>query len=107
MLHLGRMNLSDEGSTSTPSEADNFKPHFQVYLAPAFTTYGDYRGGIQQSADIFLGIKPNNVPAGPGEGQDRWLWSRAETHVFTDDSCDFWGESTLLCLLASRLIIRR
>lgn len=89
---LGQLSLNDEEAISTPPELNDFQPHFQVYLAPAFTNYGDYRGGSQKSADIFLGIKPNNVPAGPGEGQDRWIWSKAETHVFTEDSCDFWGE---------------
>ncbi|KAJ9110018.1 hypothetical protein QFC20_003092 [Naganishia adeliensis] len=91
--NLDELNLDDETTDSTPCEVDTFKPHFSVYVAPAFTTYGEYRGGVPKSADIFLGIKPNNVPAGPGEGQDRWLWSKAESHFFSDDSCDFWEAS--------------
>lgn len=42
------------------------------------------------TVDIFLGIKPNNVAAGPLEGQDRWLWSTQETFIFSDDFT-FWG----------------
>lgn len=42
------------------------------------------------TVDIFLGIKPNNVAAGPMEGQDRWLWNTRETFVFSDDFT-FWG----------------
>ena len=102
--NLSSLNLDDETANSTPPEVDIFKPHFSVYVAPAFTTYGEYRGGVPKSADIFIGIKPNNVPPGPGEGQDRWLWSKADSHFFSDDSCDFWGEPTFVSCSISLLI---
>jgi hypothetical protein len=75
-----------------------FKPHFTVFVAPRIApSYDDRRGDRPMTADIFLGIKPNSVAPGPHEGQDRWLWSKQETFVFTDDFT-FWGTSWLFRL---------
>ncbi|GHJ84806.1 hypothetical protein NliqN6_1208 [Naganishia liquefaciens] len=65
--------------------------HFTTYVAPAHMAASceELRSDHPISADIFLGIKPNNVAPGPQEGQDRWLWSTQETFVFTDDFT-FW-----------------
>lgn len=87
---LERLSLNDRAEPPQ-AEMNAFKPHFSVYVAPAFTSYGERQGERRKTADIFLGIKPNNVPAGPGEGQDRWLWSKSDSHVFAEDS-EFWGK---------------
>jgi hypothetical protein len=83
--------LSPAGRAIAQEVTATFKPHFTVFVAPRISaSYDDRRGDRPMTTDIFLGIKPNSVAPGPHEGQDRWLWSKQETFVFTDDFT-FWG----------------
>lgn len=84
--------LSLEGVTGIPQIATMHAPHLRAYIAPAHIAqgYDERRRDRPITADIFLGIKPNNVASGPHEGQDRWIWSTQESFVFSDDFT-FWG----------------
>lgn len=101
--------LSPTGRGIAQEVTSIHKPHFTVFVAPRISaSYDDRRGDRPMTANIFLGIKPNSVAPGPHEGQDRWLWSKQESFVFTDDFT-FWGTSWRfgLSIVLTRLVPQR